>query len=338
MRIQSDIDLKPFNTFGLPAKAATLIHITTEMDLRQALAHPFYGPMPKWVWGGGSNIVPTRDLNAVVLKIEIMERRLVQETAQDWIVEAGAGESWPDLVEWTLAQGWPGLENLALIPGSVGAAPVQNIGAYGLELKERFDSLDAVDLTTGRALTLDAADCRFGYRDSIFKRELAGKTAITQVRLRLPKAWQPVLDYPDLKRRGQDYNAREVSAWQVFDWVCALRRAKLPDPSVLGNAGSFFKNPVVDRNQHDTLRQQAPDLVSFATRDGQFKLSAGWLIEACGWKGKVQDHVGVYEKQALVLINRGGATGRQVMALAQEIQHSVMERFGVGLEIEPVIL
>lgn len=338
MHIESNIDLKPFNTFGLSAKAGMLIHVTCEADIRQVLEHPEYGPASKLVLGGGSNIVPISDLPVTVLKIEILGRCLAQETDEHWIVDAGAGESWPDLVAWTLAEGWPGLENLALIPGTVGAAPVQNIGAYGVALKDRFDSLEAVDLITGQAFTLDTAACRFGYRDSIFKGRLAGRAVITRVRLRLPKRWQPILDYPDLKRKRLERGGAEIKARQVFDWVCELRRAKLPDPVVLGNAGSFFKNPVVNRNRRDAILKQAPGLVSFTVPNGDFKLSAGWLIEACGWKGKCMGQVGVYENQALVLVNRGGATGREVAALARAIQNSVYERFGVQLEIEPTVV
>lgn len=338
MHIQHNIDLKPFNTFGLSARAATLIRIENEADIDQVLARPDYGTAPKLVLGGGSNIVPVADPAAVVLKVEIMGRRLVSETGQAWFVEAGAGEPWHELVAWTVAQGWPGLENLALIPGTAGAAPVQNIGAYGVELKDRFDRLAAIDLITGKPICLDAADCRFGYRHSIFKAELAGRAVITRIRLRLPKRWRPMLDYPDLKRKHLEMDGPDPDARQVFDWVCGVRRAKLPDPGVMGNAGSFFKNPVVDRGRRDAILKDAPGLVSFPAADDTFKLSAGWMIEACGWKGRSMGNVGVYQRQALVLVNLGGATGRQVVALARAIQESVRERFGVDLEIEPTVI
>jgi UDP-N-acetylmuramate dehydrogenase len=255
-----------------------------------------------------------------------------------WIVEAGAGESWHDLVAWTLDQGLPGLENLALIPGTVGAAPVQNIGAYGLELKDRFDSLDAVDLVTGRSVRLDATMCRFGYRDSIFKQALAGKSVITRVRLRLPRPWQPVLGYLDLERRMMEAGIAAPDARQIFDWVCEIRRAKLPDPAVIGNAGSFFKNPVVTAEQCRDIIGRDPAIVHYPMPDGSFKLAAGWLIDACGWKGKTVGRAGVYEKQALVLVNRGGARGAEVVTLARAIQESVYGRFGIRLEPEPVVV
>ena len=201
LQVEQRANLRAFNTFGLPAMANTLVRISSDADVRRVVDHPEYGSAPKLVLGGGSNIVLTRDVTAVVLKVEVSGMRLLSESASAWTIEAGAGESWHGLVAWTLAQGWPGLENLALIPGSVGAAPVQNIGAYGVELKDRFDSLDAVDLVTGRSVTLDAEMCAFGYRDSVFKHLLAGKSVITRVRLRLPKPWQPVLGYLDIERK-----------------------------------------------------------------------------------------------------------------------------------------
>ena len=265
-------------------------------------------------------------------------RRLLRETDAAWIVEFGAGESWHEAVAWTLEQGWPGLENLALIPGSVGAAPVQNIGAYGVELKDRFDSLDAVDLVTGRSVTLDAAACRFGYRDSVFKQALAGKSVITRVRLRLPRPWQPVLGYLDLERKIAETGQAHPDARTVFDWICAIRRNKLPDPGQIGNAGSFFKNPVVSAEQCRDIIGRDPEIVHYPLPDGTVKLAAGWLIDACGWKGKSVGRAGVYEKQALVLVNRGGASGAEVVTLARAIQESVYGRFGIRLEPEPVIL
>jgi UDP-N-acetylmuramate dehydrogenase len=334
--------LREHNTFGLPALAKTLVRITSDADVRRVVDHPDYGRAPKLVLGGGSNLVLTRDVDAVVLKVEVPGLRLHREDADAWIVEAGAGESWHGLVAWTLEQGWPGLENLALIPGSVGAAPVQNIGAYGVELKDRFDSLDAVDLVTGRNVTLSADMCRFGYRDSIFKRAdfggLAGKSVITRVRFRLPKPWQPVLGYLDLERKMAETGNRQPDARTVFDWVCSIRRAKLPDPAVVGNAGSFFKNPVVTEEQCKDIIGRDPEIVHYPLPDGTVKLAAGWLIDACGWKGKSVGRAGVYEKQALVLVNRGGASGAEVVTLARAIQESVYGRFGIRLEPEPIIV
>jgi UDP-N-acetylmuramate dehydrogenase len=336
--VQERASLRDYNSFGLPALARTLIRLHSDADVRRVVDHPQYGVAPKFILGGGSNVVLTRDLEAVVLKVEIPGRRLVREEADAWIVEAGAGERWHDFVAWTLAQGWPGLENLALIPGSVGAAPVQNIGAYGVELKDRFDSLDAVDLVTGRGVTLSAAMCRFGYRDSVFKHELAGKSVITRVRFRLPRPWQPVVGYLDLERKMAETGNTTPDPRTVFDWICAIRRAKLPDPALIGNAGSFFKNPVVTEEQCRDIIGRDPEIVHYPMPDGTVKLAAGWLIDACGWKGKSVGRAGVYERQALVLVNRGGASGAEVVTLARAIQESVYGRFGIRLEPEPIIV
>ncbi len=342
--IEHHISLQPFNSFGIAARALSLARLHQAGDVADLVRER--GLQGCFILGGGSNIVLTGDVRALVLKVEIMGRRLVGETARDWIVEAGAGESWHGLVEWTLDQGWPGLENLALIPGTVGGAPVQNIGAYGVELQDRFDSLDAVDLATGETFTLDAARCGFGYRDSVFKHAsglgLAGKAVITAVRFALPKAWRPELGYLDLQRRAADTGIARPDARQVFEWVCAIRRAKLPDPRVLGNAGSFFKNPTVTPEQCADIIARDPNVVHYPMPDGSVKLAAGWLIDACGWKGKSVGNAAVYEKQALVLVNRGGAehpaTGGEVMTLARAIQTSVYERFGILLQPEPVVV
>jgi UDP-N-acetylmuramate dehydrogenase len=291
----------------------------------------------------------TGDVKPLVLKVEVQGRSVVGETAKAWIVEAGAGEDWHDFVAWTLAQGLPGLENLALIPGTVGASPVQNIGAYGVELQDRFDALDAIDLTTGKLFTLDAAQCAFGYRDSIFKHGgtapllgLKDRALILRVRFALPKVWKPVLGYADLDKKQAQAGCEHPTAQQIFDWVCDIRRAKLPDPAVIGNAGSFFKNPTVTAEQCADIIARDPKVVHYRLDDGSFKLAAGWLIDACGWRGKTVGQAGVYEKQALVLVNLGmgalGATGGEVMTLAGAIQTSVYERFGLRLETEPVVL
>ena len=338
MQIESGVSLKPYNSFGLPAVARTLVRVASDADVRRVVDHPELGMAPKFVLGGGSNIILTRDMPQIVLKVEVRGVRLVEERTDAWIVEAGAGENWHELVAHTLAQGWPGLENLALIPGMAGAAPVQNIGAYGVELKDRFESLDAVDLVTGRTSTLWPGICAFGYRDSVFKHSLAGRSVITRVRFRLPKPWQPVLGYLELERRMQETGVNRPCAQQVFDWVCAIRRAKLPDPALIGNAGSFFKNPVVTIEQCRDIIGRDPEIVHYPMPDGSVKLAAGWMIDACGWKGKSVGQAGVYEKQALVLVNRGHAIGSEVMTLARAIQESVYGRFGIRLEHEPVVV
>ena len=338
MHVESGVSLKPYNTFGLPAVAHTLVRVKSDADVRQVVDHPQLGRAPKFILGGGSNIVLTKDMPQLVVKVEVQGRALVEERPDAWIVEAGAGENWHEFVMWTLAQGRPGLENLALIPGTVGAAPVQNIGAYGVELADRFESLDAVDLVTGRSVTLRTPICAFGYRDSEFKHSLAGRTLITRVRFRLPKPWQPVLGYLELERKVAETGITRPSAQQVADWVIAIRRAKLPDPAVIGNAGSFFKNPVVTPEQCRDIIGRDPEIVHYPMPDGSVKLAAGWMIDACGWKGKTAGQAAVYEKQALVIVNRGGAIGSEVMTLARAIQESVYGRFGIRLEPEPVVV
>ena len=350
MIVEREVHLQAHNAFGIVAKAHSLVRVRQEADVQAILADAALAAAPKFILGGGSNIVLTGDVKPLVLKVEIMGRQLVSETARHWIVQAGAGENWHDFVGWTLEQGWPGLENLALIPGTVGATPVQNIGAYGVELQDRFESLDAMDLHTGKGFTLDAAQCAFGYRDSVFKHQaataqdfgLAGRALITQVRFALPKAWKPVLGYADLEKKSRESASNGAGALQIYEWVCAIRRAKLPDPKLLGNAGSFFKNPSVSEHQCADIIAREPKIVHYPMADGSIKLAAGWLIDACGWKGKHIGNAGVYEKQALVLVNRGGSvnpvTGGEVMTLAKAIQTSVYERFGILLEPEPVVV
>jgi UDP-N-acetylmuramate dehydrogenase len=378
MFVEKNVPLQAYNSFGIVAKAQQLLRVASQAQLQAACQASDFAANPPFILGGGCNIVLTGDVKPLVLKMEIMGRKLVQETAKHWIVEGGAGENWHDFVAWTVQQGWPGLENLALIPGSVGAAPVQNIGAYGVELQDRFHSLDAVNLHTGELFTLEAAQCAFGYRDSVFKHAtqtgLLGKAVIVAVRFALPKAWRPELSYADLRRKYADFlseigslpalDLREVllkqeqiprrmwtqmmpelipTAEQILDWVVHIRRAKLPDPAVVGNAGSFFKNPFVSAEQCADIIAREPKVVYYKMPDGGIKLAAGWLIDACGWKGRGVGNASVYEKQALVLINKGSgtatpATGGEVMTLAKAIQTSVYERFGIMLEPEPVVV
>jgi UDP-N-acetylmuramate dehydrogenase len=349
MLVENNVALQPLNTFGIAARAQSLARVRSEAEITSLLSQ-LAGQAPALVLGGGSNLVITGDVKGLVIKVDVPGKRLVEETEKGWLVEAGAGENWHRFVAWTLAQGWPGLENMALIPGSVGASPVQNIGAYGVELQDRFHSLDAVDLQTGQVFTLEAAQCGFGYRDSVFKHApsdersfgLAGRAVITRVRFLLPKPWKPVLGYLDLERKMAETGISEPDAQQIFDWVVAIRSAKLPDPAVIGNAGSFFKNPTVTPEQCVDIIARDPKVVHYPMPDGSIKLAAGWLIDACGWKGKSVGNAAVYEKQALVLVNKGGpenpCTGGEVMTLAKAIQTSVYERFGILLEPEPVVV
>jgi UDP-N-acetylmuramate dehydrogenase len=331
--------LRAHNTFGFDVCAHLACHVASEADLAAAVRDPRAAGLRRLVLGGGSNVVLTRDFDGLVLLVALRGRRVVREDAGAWYVEAGAGENWHDFVAWTLDARMPGLENLALIPGTVGAAPIQNIGAYGLEMAERCVSVRAVELASGDVVEFDAAACGFGYRDSFFKREGRDRFVITSVTFRLPKQWTPHAGYADLARaleaRGR---AAAPAARDVFDAVVEVRRAKLPDPAQLGNAGSFFKNPVIDATQFDALAASEPGIVSYPQPDGRVKLAAGWMIDRCGWKGRALRAAAVHERQALVLVNRGGATGADILELAHAIRNDVRARFGVDLEQEPVSL
>ncbi|CAG2148942.1 UDP-N-acetylenolpyruvoylglucosamine reductase [compost metagenome] len=327
--------LRRHNTFGFDVRARLAAHIRTEADLLAALADPRAQGLPLVVLGGGSNVVLTGDLDALVLLMEIPGYAVVDD-GDGWLVTAGAGENWHGLVGRTIADGLPGLENLALIPGTAGAAPIQNIGAYGVELRERFASLRAHDRQTGAFVTLDREQCAFGYRDSLFKRNGRDRYLITAVTLRLPKAWAPVLNYGELARELESVATPDAA--QVRDAVVAIRSRKLPDPAQIGNAGSFFKNPVVDAALRNALLAAHPSLVSYPQPDGGYKLAAGWLIDQCGFKGFDDGPVGVYGKQALVLVHHGGGTGAALLKLADRIADTVQARFGVRIEPEPVIL
>ena len=293
--------------------------------------------MPRLVLGGGSNVLLTGDFKGLVIKVGIMGIEVLETQRGQHRVRVGAGENWHATVERLLERGLPGLENLALIPGSVGAAPIQNIGAYGLELAERFESLEAHDTTAGERVVLDAEQCRFGYRDSVFK-QMPGRYVVLSVTLALPVEWTPVIGYADVEHELKSRVCARPQPRDVFEAVIGIRRRKLPDPAVIGNAGSFFKNPVVPRATRDRLREKFPSLVSYDIGGGRCKLAAGWLIDACGLKGYARGRAAVYERQALVLVNRGGATGAEILALAQEVQDRVRQKFDVALEPEPVIV
>jgi UDP-N-acetylmuramate dehydrogenase len=336
--VQREVALDRLNTFGLPARAAWFAPITETAQLAALIRAPGWRDLPHFVLGSGSNLVLTGDFDGLVLHVRIAGRALTAEDADAWRVRAGAGVNWHDFVRWTLDQGWPGLENLSLIPGTVGAAPIQNIGAYGLEMAERFCHLDAVDLATGETVILDHAACQFGYRDSVFKREAANRYAITAVTFRLPKRWRPVARYADVAQELAARGIADPAAIDISDAVIAIRSRKLPDPTQIGNAGSFFKNPLLSAADFQRFIARWPDAPHYLQPDGAVKLAAGWLIERCGWKGRTLGPAGVYERQALVLVNRGGACGADVLRLARAIQDSVWATFAVALDVEPVVV
>jgi UDP-N-acetylmuramate dehydrogenase len=338
VHVASKVSLKPYNTFGVDVRASHFARIRSTADLQELLAEPAYADCPRLVLGGGSNLLFTRDFDGLVLKMEIAGVERLGRVGDTEHVRVGAGENWHATVEGLLDDCLPGLENLALIPGQVGAAPIQNIGAYGVELAERFAELEAWDAGVRSVVTLDTEACKFSYRDSIFKREPAGARIILSVTLALPTSWQAVTGYGDVAAELRARLVIQPSARDVFDAVIAIRRRKLPDPAAIGNAGSFFKNPVVSRGQRNALIEKFPSMVSYDIGGARCKLAAGWLIEACGLKGQVRGRAAVYERQALVLVNRGGATGAEILALAREIQDKVQARFGIALEPEPCIV
>lgn len=338
LEIQYDVSLRNLNTFGVDASAHAYLPVTSVAVLRDLCRDGTLAALPRLILGGGSNILLTRDFPGLVLHMQIKGIDIVGEDDEATYVRAAAGESWHGLVQWTLAHGLNGLENLSLIPGSVGAAPIQNIGAYGIEIKDRFHALTMFDFATGEIVTLDKIACAFGYRDSIFKQGLRDRAVVLDVTFALPKKWQPNIRYADVAQELAARSISEPEARQISDAVIAIRTRKLPDPAVMGNAGSFFKNPVVTPAQRDALVARYPQLVNYAQPDGSVKLAAGWLIDQCGWKGKTTGAAGVYENQALVLVNRGGASGADIAQLAASIQADVAQRFDVLLEPEPIFL
>lgn len=335
LRVEEHVSLEAKNTFGVAAQARWYAHVRTVAELQALMQHPAWG-QPRLILGGGSNLVFTRDWPGLVVHVGIGGMRVLDETDATVTLEVGAGENWHALVMHTVAQDWGGLENLALIPGTVGAAPVQNIGAYGVELKETLARVDVVDLATGAARSLSRAECAFGYRDSVFKHALKDRVVITRVALQLATGGTPNVSYvalsDELARRGITAPTRA----QVAEAVIAVRQSKLPDPAVLGNAGSFFKNPVVGAQLAARLKAEHPSLPVYAQADGTAKLAAAWLIEQAGLKGYrlPSGRAGVHERQALVLVNHGGATGAELLQLATHVQQTVAARFGVALERE----
>ncbi|MGA4636719.1 UDP-N-acetylmuramate dehydrogenase [Pseudomonas solani] len=335
--VSESVSLKSFNTFGVEVRARLFAEAHGDADVREALALASARGIPLQVIGGGSNLLLTGDIDALVLRMASRGLHLLGDDGEQVLVEAEAGEPWHPFVLWTLEQGLAGLENLSLIPGTVGAAPMQNIGAYGVEIKDVFAGLTAMDRLSGELRDFSLEECAFGYRDSLFKREV-GRWLILRVRFKLSRALSLHLDYGPVRQRLQEQGVDVPTASDVSRAICSIRSEKLPDPAQLGNAGSFFKNPLVPAELAERLRGEHADLVAYPQADGQVKLAAGWLIERAGWKGFRDGDAGVHRLQALVLVNYGAATGLQLLDLAQRIQADVAERFGVALEMEPNLL
>lgn len=333
--ISANVDLQGYNTLAVPARALFFATLATQDDVHEALAFARQQALPVMILGGGSNLVLRSDFPGLVLHLGLLGKTLVHEDEGFVWLRVAAGESWAKLVDYTLASHYWGLENLALIPGSVGAAPIQNIGAYGVELKDVFSELTAIHMVTGEEVIFSAETCDFGYRDSVFKQAQRDKYLITTVTLRLRKQPQLLCHYPALRDALKAHSPSAITPQLVYQTVCAIRRRKLPDPAKIPNVGSFFKNPVISCAQHEALRQAWPDIVSYHLDDQSVKLAAGWLIDRAGWRGFREGAVGVHQDQALVLTNEGRGRGDEVLSLANRISTSVEELFGVVLELEP---
>lgn len=330
--VEENKPLAPLHTFGLKASAAYYIEVRREEDLTEILQLPY---RPKLILGGGSNLFFAKDYPGLIIKNSILGIRIEQEDEEDVILEIGGGVIWHDLVLWTIGRNLGGLENLSLIPGTVGAAPIQNIGAYGVEFDSVFQQLTAYRIETGEKMIFNKADCKFGYRDSIFKRDLKDQLIVTHVQVRLKKKNHKLaLDYGDIRQILDQKQITHPTIRDVSDAVIAIRTSKLPDPVKLGNAGSFFKNPVVREDLYVGLLSQYPDMPGFSNGKGETKIPAAWLIEQAGWKGYRDGDAGVYQRHALVLVNHGKATGPEMFRLASAIKSSVLDIFGISLEFE----
>lgn len=334
LHVQAGVSLKPFNSFGVDVAARLFAEAHGDADVREALAYAAGHDLPLLVIGGGSNLLLTDDIDALVLRMASQGVRLLSDDGERVVIEAEAGEPWHPFVQHTLAQGWSGLENLSLIPGTVGAAPMQNIGAYGVEIKDVFAGLTALDRHTGELRDFTLEECAFAYRDSLFKQQ-AGRWLILRVRFALSRVAHLHLEYGPVRQRLTEQGIDQATPSDVSRAICSIRSEKLPNPAVLGNAGSFFKNPLVPATHVAHLKLQYPDLVAYPQSGGQMKIAAGWLIERAGWKGFREGDAGVHKLQALVLVNYGNATGLQLLDLAQRIQKDIAERFQVDLEMEP---
>ncbi|HLS43511.1 MAG TPA: UDP-N-acetylmuramate dehydrogenase [Paenalcaligenes sp.] len=333
MSILQHHDLSQLNTFGLVSSAMAFVSYQhrDQLSALSALVHEYES---HWVLGGGSNVILAPQVKGLTIKTDSRGIRLIEETTDHWLIEAEAGENWHDFVAYTLEQGWCGLENLAYIPGTVGAAPVQNIGAYGVELDQRLHSVLVWHLPDATLHEFSAAECGFAYRDSRFKQAAPGTWLIVAVRFLLAKQWQPVLGYPDLQ--AHPLLSSTPTAVDVFKAVVDIRQRKLPDPIYIGNAGSFFKNPIVSAAIVQRIRSHYPELKAYPQADGRFKLAAAWLIDKAGWKARPMGRVAMHANQALVMTNLGQASATEVKALARAIQNDILNRFDVALEQEPI--
>ena len=334
MNTRKNYSLKELNTFGIDVKAQMFANIKSEEQLYLLLTDKNLEKVPKFILGGGSNILFTGNFSGLVIKNSIQGIKIINQNEDYVLIKAGAGEIWHKMVLFCVDRNLWGIENLSLIPGTVGAAPIQNIGAYGQEIKDVFEYLEGFYIDSGDKKKFTVNQCRFGYRDSIFKHELKNKFVITSVVLRLSKKPVLKLDYGAVKEELDKLNLENVTTKNISDVICQIRQSKLPDPNQIGNAGSFFKNPAVGEDTFLRLKKEFPSIIGYPIENNKVKISAGWLIEQCGWKGKRFGNTGSHSKQALVLVNYGGAKSSEVLALAEQIKESVNSKFGIKLDEE----
>lgn len=333
MQIQSNFSLKSFNTFGIEAKAKSFVAVHSLDELKTVLAE--HTAEPKFILGGGSNMLLTQDIEALVIHIDLKGKRILKEDDDFVWVESMAGENWHEFVLWTIDQNFGGLENMSLIPGNVGTTPVQNIGAYGTEIKDTFVSCDAMKIDDQTMRTFSKEDCRFGYRESIFKQEAKNQYIITSVVFKLTKRNHNInTSYGDITKELALQNVSVPTLKDVSNAVIAIRQSKLPDPKILGNSGSFFKNPVISRSHFEKVQAQFPEIRFFEVSPTEVKVPAGWLIEQAGYKGFRKGDAGVHKNQALVLVNYGSATGQEILALSREVQQAVFDKYSIAIEAE----
>lgn len=333
MQVSENISLKPHNTFGVDVKARKFISVASLEELKTVLQQTYASEL--FILGGGSNMLLTRDIDKTVLHIGLLGKQVISETEDEVIVNCKAGENWHQFVLWTLEQGFGGLENLSLIPGNVGTSPIQNIGAYGVELKDVFVSCNALNIQTLEEKNFDLKSCNFGYRNSVFKEKLKGKYIITSVQFKLSKKNHHLrTEYGAINEWLLQENILSPGIKDISNAVISIRQTKLPDPRVLGNSGSFFKNPVVSGETLKKIQDKFPDIPFYKLEDGMIKIPAGWLIDTAGFKGYRKGDAGVHKNQALVLVNYGNASGEEILALSQEIQKKIKVDYGIALEAE----